>query len=200
MSASLESIVNKAKALIFDFDGTLVDSNAIKLKAFEKCFSDFQGKQKEILDYCLSHHHTPRFEKFRYVFENILKQSYTKKIEAKVLARYEFETTQRVIEAPPIAGANDFLHRWSAGRETALLSSTPHEILVKILEKRNMQNFFSLVQGAPVDKTSWLKGFCKGRRLKKEEVIFLGDTKEDAFAAKQADVTFVLIDGSFPQP
>ena len=47
-----------AKALVFDFDGTLVDSNAIKWKAFEACFDRFPDRREEILSYCRGNNHT----------------------------------------------------------------------------------------------------------------------------------------------
>ncbi|MBI4125597.1 MAG: HAD hydrolase-like protein [Deltaproteobacteria bacterium] len=195
MYGSLETVVQRAKALIFDFDGTLVDSNPIKLYAFEKCFSDFVEKQSEIMDYCLAHHHVSRFDKFRHVFETILHRPYTPEWERKMLRRYAEETTEQVIGAPEIPGAVSFVKRWKKKKEVVLLSTTPDEILKHILARREMEHLFSVIRGAPVHKASWMDGFMRGRGLEKREVVFFGDSDEDAESAKTAGVIFVKVEG-----
>lgn len=177
--------------LVFDFDGTLVDSNPIKIEAFAKCFADYPNQFEAIMAYCRENHHTPRFAKFRHVFEHILKKPYTPAIEKTLLQRYEAETTQRIIDAPEIPNAMALLRRWVNQKELVLLSSTPHAILLQILEQRKMRDYFSIIRGAPVDKASWLIGFYQGRSLLPEEVVFIGDTQEDEQSAKAAGVHFL---------
>lgn len=194
MSANLSDILKKAKAVVFDFDGTLVDSNPIKIGAFEKCFSGFdRERQGRVLAYCRGHHHTPRQIKFRHVFENILGLPFTPDVEKKMLQAYARQTTDAVIRAEEIPGAFDFLARIGAGKTVALLSSTPHPILRSILQKRGILKFFDAVRGAPVDKASWLKAFEKKHRFAKGETLFFGDTNEDALAAEKAGIPFVAV-------
>lgn len=184
----------RARCLVFDFDGTLVDSNPIKGRAFQRCFEEVSKRQREeILAYCRNHNHTPRWDKFRYAYEEVLKLPFTPEVEARLLARFDEETTRQIIQAPEIPGASEFLDRVQGRFRTALLSSTPHEVLLTILEGRGWRNFFQTVQGAPVDKARWLKRFCRRHRLKREEALFWGDTEEDAQAAKEAGCRFVAV-------
>lgn len=186
------SILEKAKALILDFDGTLVDSNAIKRNAFEKCFLDYPEHFSAIMAYCKNNNHIPRQTKFRHVFENILKLPYTAEIEQQMLACYAKETTEQVILAKEIPGATAFLKKWVLGRNSALLSSTPHETLLYILKKRKMTKYFRTVQGAPVNKAKWISDFLLEQGLKPKEALFIGDSPEDAKAAGEAGVWFSL--------
>lgn len=195
MSERLRETLSHAKILIFDFDGTLVDSNRIKIEAFGKCFQGYSGKYPEIMDYCQNHHHTPREVKFRHVFENILKVPYTSQVESQMLENYASWTTEQVIAAPEIPGAHSFLDGVLGRYETALLSSTPHAILLHILKKRNMEQYFPLVRGAPVYKADWIKQLKQKQSLKKEEVVFFGDSAEDAKSAQEADISFVEVKG-----
>ena len=185
-------IVRRARALVFDFDGTLVDSAAIKRRAFDVCFEGCD-RREEILAYCHSHHHIPRGEKFRYVYETILKRPYAADLEALLHARFEAETTQQIIEANPIPGGEPFMRSVRRSHCTALLSSTPHAILLHILEQRRWRAYFDVVQGAPVDKAGWLRAFLEERRLNGEDVVFFGDTPEDAHAARSATCPFVAV-------
>ena len=193
MPGNFDAIMQRAKALIFDFDGTLVDSNAIKINAFKKCFNSFPNDLEAIMNYCQDHHHTPRTVKFRHVYEKILQRPFTRDIERKLAACYAEETTQKVIHAPTIPGALAFLKKWASQRRTALLSSTPHRILLHILRKRSMLKYFSTIRGAPVCKSSWIRKFCERGGFQQKEVVFLGDTLEDAQSAQTAGVRFFLV-------
>lgn len=187
----LFSLIEKCKALIFDFDGTLVDSNAIKRGAFEKCFADEPQHFQEILAYCRGNNHIPRKTKFRHVYEKILKRPYTAGVETRLLNLYAEHTTQQVISAREISGARDFLERFAFQKKTALLSSTPHEILLEILERREMRHCFQIIQGAPVEKAPWIQKFLKQHGLKNSEAVFIGDSAEDVAAAQTADIFFI---------
>jgi len=189
-------LIHDTRFLVLDFDGTLVDSNPIKLKAFEKCFGGYP-QFEAIMAYCQNNHHTPRKTKFRHVFENILKKPYLSETEKKLLEQYAAHTTEQVICAPEIPGATLFLEKFARARETALLSSTPHEILLHILEERKMRHYFKTIQGAPVHKASWLKQFKAEKNCKPAEVLFIGDSEEDAKSAEEAGISFIQIGPAF---
>lgn len=186
-------IVRQARALVFDFDGTLVDSNSIKWRAFELCFGEFPDRLEEILAYCRGHHHTPRGEKFRYVYERILGLPFTSEVEAALQGRFAGETTRQIIEAPEIPGATCFLRTATRRQITAALSSTPHETLLHILGERGWREYFGVIQGAPVHKAAWLQAFRERRGLQGNDVVFFGDTPEDASAARAAGWTFIAV-------
>lgn len=192
------NLLQTAKALVVDFDGTLVDSNPIKLKAFEKCFVDYPEHFEKIMAYCQTNHHSHRHEKFRFVFENILKRPYKPEVEKRLLETYARETTEQVIAAKEIPGAKKFLERFVAGQLAALLSSTPHETLLTILERRDLKKYFSEIQGAPINKAEWIQQFAQTRALKPKEILFIGDSLEDFVSAQKAGVPFLAV-GS-PKP
>jgi phosphoglycolate phosphatase len=191
--SEVADVIARAQALVFDFDGTLVDSNPIKWRAFERCFAGFPDQLAEIMVYCRGYNHAPRWEKFRHVYENILRCAYTPEIEAALLRRFAEETTRQIIEAPEIPGVTGFLARVSCNYTTALLSSTPHETLRHILERRGWRGYFDVIQGAPVDKAAWLTRFRAERGFQGDAVVFFGDALEDAIAAQAAGCAFVAV-------
>jgi phosphoglycolate phosphatase-like HAD superfamily hydrolase len=176
---------------VFDFDGTLVDSEAIKWAGFEAAFADAPERREEILAYCRGQHGVIRTEKFRHVYETMLGQPYTAQIEASLQRRFESTTTARIIEAPEIPGSDEFLRRASRSRPLALLSTTPHEILAQIVNGRGWAELFGQVRGAPVRKAEWLVEFSKAAGQAPDQVLMFGDTVEDAEAAAQAGCRFV---------
>lgn len=186
-------MLQHARAMVFDFDGTLVDSNPIKRRAFAQCFGRFP-QRRDILAYCWDHHHTPRGEKFRYVYEQILKRPYTPAVATALHRQFERATTRQIIAAPELPGTSAFLHHMvSRNMLMAVLSSTPQEILQQIVEARGWRQVLGVVQGAPVAKARWLKAFRKRYRLTPSQMVFVGDSHEDAEAAQAAECLFVGI-------
>ncbi len=193
MRASAQDLIRAARALVLDFDGTLVDSNSIKLKAFDVCFANFSAEWPEIKAYCYRNNHTPRWEKFRYVYENILKLPYTEAVEKRLLDIYGEATTCPVLEAPEIPGATEFLRATATRLPIALVSSTPDDILRGFLKHRKWDDYFQSVRGAPVDKTAWIKEWCEKNAWGAQDILFLGDSPEDLQAARKAAVPFVAV-------
>ena len=66
-----------ARAMVLDFDGTLVDSNPIKMRGFEAVFADFPERLPKIMAYCQGGPETPRGQKFKHVYEVILGRALT---------------------------------------------------------------------------------------------------------------------------
>lgn len=186
-------LISGARALVFDFDGTLVDSNPIKWRAFEVCFRDFPDRLPEILAYCRSFNHTPRDVKFRSVYETILRRPYGPDVEKALLKRFERETTEQIIEAAEIPGAEEFLRSACRTHVTAVLSSTPSEPLRTILERRGWTGYFKWIQGAPVDKARWLRELHSRKGIPMDSILFFGDTVEDRDAALQSGCRFVHV-------
>ena len=189
---ALRLAIRSSKGVVFDFDGTLVDSNEIKRRGFDFAFAAYPDRMPEIRAYCHGFNHTVRGEKFRYVTERILGLEYTAELEKLFHERYADFTTESVVAAPDIPGAVAFLRSLAALRP-ALLSSTPTAILLQILNRRGWRTLFSTVQGAPVNKQEWLVNFQGALGCRPEEVLFFGDTDEDASAGNEAGCTFVRV-------
>src|SRR4030095_1065535 len=135
MAFRLREAIQSAKAVVFDFDGTLVDSNEIKRRGFDHAFAEYPDRMRGIRDYCYGNNHTIRGEKFRYVTEKILGLECTPELDAHFHKRYADFTTENVIAAPEIPGAAAFV-RSLAALHPALLSSTTTAIPLALLRRR----------------------------------------------------------------
>ena len=60
------------KVIALDFDGTLVESNQIKDRAFETILSEWPKHKGTMMQWHLAHDSVERREKFRYFVEEIL--------------------------------------------------------------------------------------------------------------------------------
>ena len=199
MSPELHRAIEAAEAVVFDFDGTLVDSNEIKRRGFDHAFAEYTDRMEEIRAYCYGSNHTIRGEKFRHVTEKILGLEYTPELNERFHKRYAEFTTDGVVAAAEIPGAAVFV-RNLARLHPALLSSTPTAILVEILQRRGWGDLFDIVQGAPVNKLAWLRGLQAVVRCEPRQIVFFGDTDEDARSGAEAGCTFVRVRAASPGP
>ena len=183
--------VRRARALFFDFDGTLVDSNEIKWRAFEICFSDFPERLAEIMRYCRQNPDISRGDKFRYIYETILGFSFNDEVETDLHRRFNDATIPQVIAAPEIPGVVRFLERVVHTHVTGILSSTPSAVVQHIVEARGWRSHFAVIQGAPVRKAEWLAAYQREHGLQGQEVVYFGDTGQDARAARESNCVFI---------
>jgi beta-phosphoglucomutase-like phosphatase (HAD superfamily) len=186
------SAVVAAKAIVFDLDGTLVDSNEIKWQGFERIFAAYPEHMEAIRTYCRTLNHTVRGEKFRYICENILHVPYTAELDHSLHEEYAKFTVNAVAHASETPGAVCFIYGVQR-LPTALLSSTLHSSLLETLKLKHWEKLFTDVQGAPVDKSAWIEEFHKRIGCSPAEIVFFGDTDEDSAAAAKAGCTFVRV-------
>ncbi len=172
------------KAIIFDFDGVLVESVGIKTGAFAKLFQkEESGSIKKIIKYHLGHAGVSRFEKLKYIYKNILHRKLTEGTFKNLCQRFSKLVVDEVISAPYIKGAEDFLNNYAIGYKCFVLSATPQAEIEDIIKKRNMSQYFAAVFGAPKKKTDIVKEIICTYRFSPKEAVYIGDALTDYEAA-----------------
>ncbi len=190
------------QALFFDFDGVILKSTQIKSEAFRMLFREY-GEQviNQIVAYHRLHGGVSRVDKILYAHETIIKKPLSK-TELEVWARrYSELVLEKVIAAPWIAGAREFLDSWPEEIPVFVISGTPEEELLTILERRKMQEYFHEVLGSPIKKVPHIKVLLGKYQLNPKQCFFIGDAMTDYNAAKDTGLKFIGIIGetSFPE-
>ena len=137
------------KTIVFDFDGTLVESVGIKDQAFVYLFSGFPEQFPAIMDYHLAHNAVIRFDKFKHIYEEILKQEFNETIQQDLSQRYSRFVKERVIACPAVEGSQEFLTIFAQRVPLYLLSVNPLEELKDILNARGLQDYFKDIYAHP---------------------------------------------------
>ncbi len=180
------------KAIIFDFDGVILESAVIKTKAFAEVVKDYPGDQAEaFVAYHMSHMGISRHVKFRYFIEEILGESYTEEKEKELADEFERIVYERVMRCPFVPGAKEFLERNYMKYDLYIASGTPDDEMHRVVEGRKLAEYFKDIYGSPLKKPEIIEMILADHGYSKEEVLFVGDANTDLNAANSMGVGFV---------
>jgi len=177
--------------IILDFDGTIVESVGIKDAAFEELFKGFPDHLDDIVHYHLSHNATVRFEKFEYIYRNILNLKYNEEIEKSLSERFSELVFQKIINCPYVPGALEFLQHFQNTVPLYLVSFSPGDELDKILDARNLKLYFSKVYSSSWNKVDAILDILLKESISPKDTVFIGDAYEDYLAARSTSVSFI---------
>jgi phosphoglycolate phosphatase len=191
------------RCVVFDFDGTLVDSNSIKRQAFLTIASRY-GKEllmKEILETKPS----DRYKIFNMFVSAISNHRFDVSRHAIQLANeYTQYCESAIASCREMVGATSMLDDLRReGFTLGLNSATPRDTLMAIVARRGWGNYFSQILGSPASKVENLSHIVNEFRLKHEEVVMVGDRFADQNGATKFGCHFIGLicaDSDFPLP
>ncbi len=182
---------NKYKAIVFDFDGVIVESVDVKRDAFEKLFLKYPEKVEEIVGYHMEHGGVSRFKKFDYIYENILKEELTPEKKEWLGDKFTEYSFQAVVDAPFVKGAKEFLEDNLDEYLFFVATGTPQDEIDKVVRKRDLEKYFKGIYGSPATKSEIVLLIMEKFNLDREDIIFVGDAITDYTEAGKVDVQFV---------
>jgi phosphoglycolate phosphatase-like HAD superfamily hydrolase len=189
------------RAIVFDFDGVLVESVDIKLDAYTALF-DAEGAdmQRRVRDFCAPRLGLSRFRLIDAIYEGVLHTRLSADMRNTLCARFGELVLDRVTAAPLVAGANDFLSRHGGEYQLFVVSGTPQIELQEILRRRHMAGWFQAAFGSPAQKATLLAHLLSSFKLQVDEVVYIGDTDLDWIAVQTLRIPFIWRRRSEDQP
>lgn len=189
MRSSLQG--HELKAVVFDFDGVILESVDIKTQAFRKLYEPFGAN---IADKVVRHHLAnggiSRFEKFRLYHREYLNKELNDQEVLYWAERFGQLVVDLILRCPFVDGAEDFFATESS-TPYFIASGTPQEELRWIVEKRNLSNKFAGVFGSPTKKLDILKNILLQTGLHAREVLMIGDSINDFEPANELGMPFL---------
>jgi phosphoglycolate phosphatase-like HAD superfamily hydrolase len=180
------------RAIIFDFDGVLVESVDIKTRAFAELYKEYG---KEIIDKVVAYHlkngGVSRFEKFRYYHNVLLGKSLSKEEEIELGNCFSSLVEDMVIKCPWVTGAKEFLNKFYKKIDFHIASGTPDSELLRIIKSRNMSHYFITINGSSRKKGEIALGVLNEYNYDSNMVYMVGDALSDYEGAMEANISFV---------
>jgi phosphoglycolate phosphatase len=178
------------RCVVFDFDGTLVHSNAIKRSAFLEVADAFTGGRAAMERVLQDADGRDRY----WIFARFAAAMPGAPAADDLAARYTRVCRERIAQAPEVAGASDSLARMrSAGMRLFLSSATPQGPLVDIVALRRMDHHFDAVYGAPESKLANLQAIRSRVECAAQDMVVVGDGESDRSSAQHMGCHFVAV-------
>lgn len=179
-------------ALIFDFDGVLVESTDVKTQAFATLYAGYGSEiVRRVVSYHEEHAGISRFKKFQYFQEVLLGIPYSDSEGEALSARFSKLVFDAVVDAPFVAGAKEFLDKQAGLLPMFVASGTPDGELRDIIGRRGMSGYFVSIHGTPSTKGEIINKLIETHALERSRVLMVGDALADLEGAHDAGVCFL---------
>ena len=148
---------------LFDCDGVILNSNALKTEAFRRVGMGYGAQDAECLvQYHLENGGISRFDKLRFFFREIRGETeFDHKLQAALGDYGAFVSAglRRCLEVP---GVRDFVGglRGTKGRRTFVVSGSEEEELREVFKDRGLDQYFDGVFGSPAKKYDIITMLC----------------------------------------
>lgn len=179
--------LSNIRLFVFDFDGTLVQSNAIKRNAFYDVARQYAGSGA-LLDELLNT--KPPLD--RYGICRALAERFDGADAAALADAYTSLCEEQIAVAPEVPGALKLLAALQdAGRFCAINSATPEEALGALVARLPIAPFVHAVLGAPTSKVDNIRRAMGLAGANAQQTVMVGDGPADRHAAAEAGCAFV---------
>ena len=181
------------QAIIFDFDGVVVESGKIKTQAFAELYRPY-GEEivAAVVQFHTQNGGMSRYRKFRHFQEHFLSKPPLTEAEEKQLdIRFSELVVEAVIAAEAVPGAIELIRQQAGKIPLFVASGTPDIELKVIVERRGLTPYFTEVHGAPALKKTIIAEILSKHALKPESVLMIGDAMADLEGAQANNTAFL---------
>ncbi|TVR81123.1 MAG: HAD family hydrolase [Rhodospirillales bacterium] len=178
--------------ILFDFDGTLVETMDLKTAAFRSLYAPHgEAVQDAAAERYLASAGTSRLDRIRACHQALLGESPSDSVVRQLSDLFGSMVEDKVVAAPWVPGADTFLAEYAGKLTLFIVSATPQQELERILDRRGMTDAFAAIVGSPPDKLTLIHDIISTFWLAPETILMVGDGRADYEAANANGVRFV---------
>ncbi len=178
------------KHIIFDFDGTLVDSTNIMMKILNDLAQKYNFKKLSENDY-KQLNSLPIKERFKVLGIPFYRLLFLKKVSEEIRETYKnylysikfFSEVQELL-----------LQLKELGFSLSIISSNSIDNISQFLKQKNIHLFDSIHSSEGIfGKSRTLKKFLKNNNLNHKEIIYVGDEFRDILSCKKSNIDIISV-------
>jgi HAD superfamily hydrolase (TIGR01549 family) len=185
-------MVERVKVIFWDFDGVLMDSNAVRDLGFEHVLANFPREQ---VDQLMAFHQAngglSRYVKFRYFFEEIRKESVTDDMILVLAERFSL-IMKKLLNNPRllIEETMNFIKEKQDVYIMYITSGSDQNELRYLCHAMGIDHLFRSIHGSPKPKKQWVNELIETHGYSRNECVLIGDSVNDLDAAKFNGIHF----------
>lgn len=187
------------KAILWDFDGVILNSNSVRDEGFSEVLKNYPGSEVEqLLDYHKRNGGLSRYVKFRYFFEEIRNEKVIEEKISELASDFsEIMLKKLVNKELIIQDSFNFIQQNHKKFDFHIVSGSDQNELRFLCEKLGLAPYFLSISGSPVHKNILVETVLKQYRYNKNECCLIGDSINDYEAAKKNDIGFIGYNSPF---
>jgi phosphoglycolate phosphatase-like HAD superfamily hydrolase len=184
--------MSRIRVVLWDFDGVILNSNAVRDKGFETVLSGFP---KEEVDKLLSFHRKngglSRYVKFRYFFEEIKGEEISKEEINHWASKFsDIMLSSLKDKSLLIPETNNFIKENYQNYQMHIVSGSDQTELRELCKSLEIDYFFKSIHGSPTPKNDLVKMLINKYNYDPINGILIGDSINDFEAAKVNNINF----------
>lgn len=177
---------------MWDFDGVIMNSNAVRDRGFEEVL---KGYPKEQVDKLMEFHQKngglSRYVKFRYFFEEVRGESITDdEVNSWAQKFSEIMLTSLTNKSLLIEDAVNFIKTNYEDYNMHIVSGSDQKELRFLNKELGMSEYFSSIHGSPTPKKQLVENLISKHKYELESTCLIGDSINDYEAAEHNGIAF----------
>jgi HAD superfamily hydrolase (TIGR01549 family) len=181
------------KVIFWDFDGVLMDSNAVRDLGFELVLSEFPTDQvDQLLVFHRENGGLSRYVKFRYFFEEIRKEPISD--DDIIILADRFSLIMKELLVNPNLLIEETLNfvKENQGKYIMHITSGSDQNELRFLsQSMGLGHLFTSIHGSPKPKKELVKELIDSHGYVKNECVLIGDSLNDFEAAMFSGIHFM---------
>jgi phosphoglycolate phosphatase-like HAD superfamily hydrolase len=186
-------MLDKVKVILWDFDGVLMQSNEVRDIGFEKILEEFPKDQvDELMVFHKRNGGLSRYVKFRYFFEEILKQTISDEKVNELAASFSKIMKELLVDPSLlIQDSLEFVRQNHSNISMHIVSGSDQVELRYLCEAMNINKYFKSIHGSPTPKKQLVKEVIESNSYSKNQMVLIGDSINDYEAAVENGIQFI---------
>jgi phosphoglycolate phosphatase-like HAD superfamily hydrolase len=182
-------ILARKKIVIFDLDGTLIDSNLIKRSCFLALCEN--ALETGIMIKLLDDPTNTRNDIFEIFAKKLCKTDYQ---ESFLLRTFNSNVRNKLSKSKEIKGASKLMIKLnSMGIKMYLSSLTPSAEITPIIKSHGWTDLFDDIFGSPQDKSETIRLLMDNKQFNAKDIVIIGDGEDDFLSAKRNSIDFIPV-------
>jgi phosphoglycolate phosphatase len=182
----------RLKLLIFDLDGTIIESNEPKKEVFFQMYKEVSEEQRKRLEGLYRRKGSlPRSDLFRQAEAEIGQGQPSREILAELQRKYSEAYLAKLDQITIVDGFYRFYQLLGTKYRFAIASNAPVDEVNEVLKRKKIYDYFVYVAGYPTTKVEAVKTALKTFDLEAENVLYIGDSEQDRVVCEALGVRFI---------